>query len=115
PHDNTNILRFALAVIAMGLILLFGLLIGCLIVLARDAGLISLVSPIRWVSLLVDRFTVFLLWHHRYIPFVQTLLHTMRSRSIYASAEERVARCKPSSCGETRDGKKLTCPRHVVL
>src|SRR2546430_5286017 len=26
PHDNTNILRFALAVIAMGLILLFGLL-----------------------------------------------------------------------------------------
>jgi len=26
PHDNTNILRFALAVIALGLILLFGLL-----------------------------------------------------------------------------------------
>ena len=26
PHDNTNILRFALAVIALGLLLLFGLL-----------------------------------------------------------------------------------------
>ncbi len=26
PHDNTNILRFALALIALGLILLFGLL-----------------------------------------------------------------------------------------
>ena len=26
PHDNTNILRFALAVISLGLILLFGLL-----------------------------------------------------------------------------------------
>ena len=26
PHDNTNILRFTLAVIALGLILLFGLL-----------------------------------------------------------------------------------------
>src|SRR5256884_1920937 len=42
PRDNTNILRFALPVIALGLLLLFGLLF--VVVVGGTAGWISFVA-----------------------------------------------------------------------
>lgn len=41
PHDRTNMLRFALAVIALGLLLLFGLL-SCLFSVGHQDGQVSL-------------------------------------------------------------------------
>ncbi len=41
PHDRTNLLRFALAVIALGLLLLFGLL-SCLFSVGHQDGQVSL-------------------------------------------------------------------------
>ena len=41
PHDRTNRLRFALAVIALGLLLLFGLL-SCLFSVGHQDGQVSL-------------------------------------------------------------------------
>jgi hypothetical protein len=47
PRDNTNILRFALAVIALGLILLFGLL--CIVFIGGTTG---------WASFAVACFAI---------------------------------------------------------
>src|ERR1700724_2417691 len=49
-HDNTNILRFALAVIALGLILLFGLLF--IVVIGGTTG---------WASFAVACFAIFII------------------------------------------------------
>ena len=50
PHDNTNILRFALAVIALGLILLFGLLF-----------IVVIGGPTGWPSFAVACIAIFII------------------------------------------------------
>ena len=50
PHDKTNILRFALAVIALGLILLFGLLF-----------IVVIGGPTGWPSFAVACIAIFII------------------------------------------------------
>ncbi len=50
PRDNTNILRFALAVISLGLVLLFGLLF--IVVIGGTTG---------WASFAVACFAIFII------------------------------------------------------
>src|SRR6266581_1417325 len=54
------------------------LLRGCLIVEARVARLIALVSPIIWVCELLSRRTAFLLLHHMVYSFYSNSLNLLR-------------------------------------
>src|SRR5579859_1733761 len=60
------------------------LLIGCLVVLASRWSPSSLVTPILWICLPVDRFTDFFLWHHLVYSFrTNSFIIRCVSRGVY--------------------------------